>query len=304
MSHAIRVGVGGWVFEGWDETFYPPGLPAKRQLDYMSRRLTATEVNATFYRAMPASAYAKWAEASPDGFVFCLKAHRFAVTRKTKDEMKVAIDWFVGSGVSTLGAKLGPINWQFQNRAFDPDYFDAFLSQLPKEVDGLALRHALEVRHPSFDDPRFFDLLTRHGCTVIWADDDAYPKLRHEGAAFAMARLMRTRGGEHTGYPAGELSAFAKLFKGWSKHQDVFAFIISGEKALNPLAAMALQRELGIAPGAASLTEAEGMAGGKTAKPAAKAPAKAGAKKAPAGPTKKSAPAKSVAKSAAPAKKK
>jgi uncharacterized protein YecE (DUF72 family) len=314
MIHPIRVGIGGWNFEPWNETFYPRGLAAKRQLEYMSRKLTAVEVNATFYRTMPAATYARWAEEAPPGFVFSLKAHRFAVTRKTKDEMKTAIDWFMGSGVDALGDKLGPVNWQFQNKAFDSDYFDAFLSLLPKAVGGTQARHALEVRHPSYDDPRFFDLLTRHGHTVVWADDDEYPKLRHEGADFAVTRLMRTKGEEAAGYPEAEIDGFAQLFADWSKSQEVFAFFISGAKERNPAAAMALQEKLGLTPETAK--EADELATDKpgpvqvkksrAATPAKKAPRKKAATKAKKAPARKRTAAKATsptsARNAAPRK--
>ena len=41
MTHPIRIGIGGWSYEPWEETFYPADLPKKRQLEYASRQLTA-----------------------------------------------------------------------------------------------------------------------------------------------------------------------------------------------------------------------------------------------------------------------
>ena len=147
MAHPVRVGVGGWSFEPWDETFYPAGLSKAKQLSYMSRKMTAVEINATYYSSFKPETFAKWAEASPDGFVFSLKAHRYSTVRKTKDDMKKSVDLFLGQGITSLKDKLGPINWQFPGtRKFDAEYFKTFLSVLPKEKDKLPLRHALEVR--------------------------------------------------------------------------------------------------------------------------------------------------------------
>jgi uncharacterized protein YecE (DUF72 family) len=200
MAHPVRVGVGGWSFEAWDESFYPPGLPKARQMQYMSRKLTAVEVNATYYSSFKPETFAKWRDESPDGFVFSLKAHRFSTVRKTRDDMKKSVDLFLGQGITALKEKLGPINWQFPtHRKFTAEYFDTFLSVLPKEKDKLPLRHVLEVRAAGFDTPEFFDLLTQHGATVVWVDDDEFPRLRHEGAAFAVTRMMRTQPGEPTG---------------------------------------------------------------------------------------------------------
>lgn len=275
MPHPIHVGVGGWSFEPWDETFYPPGLPKTKQLNYMSRKMTAVEVNATYYSSFRPDTFAKWADASPDDFVFSLKAHRFSTVRKTKDDMKKSVDLFLGQGITALKNKLGPINWQFPGtRKFDAEYFNTFLSVLPKEKDGLPLRHALEVRGSGFDAPEFHDLLRKHGATVVYAEDDVFPKIRHESAGFAVARLMQTRASEPKGYASGDFSRFAKMFTDWSKKQDVFVFVISGAKERNPAAAMALQDKLGITP--KSSIEADELVAGraKAAAPTKKAPPK------------------------------
>lgn len=287
MTHPIRVGVGGWSFEPWDETFYPPGLSKAKQLEYASRKMTAVEVNATYYSSFKPETFAKWRDAAPDGFVFSLKAHRFSTVRKTKEDMKKSVDMFLGQGITQLKDKLGPINWQFPpTRKFEREYFDMFLSQLPKEKDKLKLRHALEVRHPSCSDPAFLDLLTKHGATVVYAEDDNFPKIRHEGADFAVARLMQTRSDVATGYGRGDIDRVAKMFTDWSKKQDVFGFIISGAKERNPAAAMALQEKLGITPDTAGDADevVAAKVKGARVKPVAKkvAPKKAVSKAAPA----------------------
>lgn len=290
MAHRVRVGVGGWSFDPWDETFYPAGLSKAKQLGYMSRKMTAVEVNATYYSSFKPETFAKWAEASPDGFVFSLKAHRFSTVRKTKDDMKKSVDLFLGQGISSLKEKLGPINWQFPGtRKFDAEYFKTFLSVLPKEIAKLPLRHALEVRGTGFDVPEFYDLLTKHGATVVYAEDDEFPKLRHEGSDFAVARLMQTRSEEPNGYPSPEIGRFAKMFANWSKKQDVYSFFISGAKERNPAAAMALQDKLGITP--KNAPEAEKKLAGKAKAPQLKAAAPKAAKK-KAVPAKKAAPKK------------
>lgn len=306
MTHPIRVGIGGWSFEPWNETFYPPGLPKARQLQYMSRKMTAVEVNATYYSSFGPSTFAKWAEASPDGFVFSLKAHRFSTVRKTRDDMKKSIDLFLGQGLTMLKDKLGPINWQFPpTRKFEHEYFDTFLSLLPREKDKVRLRHVLEVRNATCKDPAFLDLLTKHGATVVYADHDEFPMIRHEGADFAVTRMMRTQPDVVTGYSSADIDAFAKLYTGWSAKQDVFAFFISGAKERNPAAAMALHEKLDITP--ATSREADAMAGAKaSASPAKKAVSAKPVKKTSAKPAKKVAAAKAAAKTkkAAPKKKK
>jgi uncharacterized protein YecE (DUF72 family) len=284
MTHLIRVGVGGWQFDEWRETFYPAGLSHSKELQYASRKFTAVEVNATYYSSFKPDTFAKWSAETPDDYVFSLKAHRFCTVRKTKEDMATSIGMFLGQGVATLGSKLGPINWQFpETRRFDGAYFRMFLSQLPKEKDKVQLRHALEVRGEGFDTPEFYDLLAQHGATVVYAEDDAFPRLLHKHAPFAVARLMQSQPDEPSGYPAKEIDRFAKLFKGWSKNRDVFAFFISGAKARNPLAAEALLAKLGLTPKMSAKADQLAVAKGAKAKPPKRK--KAVAKRAVAGKT-------------------
>src|SRR5215510_5291895 len=130
---AIRVGVGGWTFEPWRNNFYPAGWPIARELEYASRQLTVIEVNGTYYSTQKPATFAKWREQTPDGFVFSLKANRFATNRRVLAEAGESIGRFVNSGLAELGPKLGPIVWQFApTKRFEPDDFTAFLQLLPR----------------------------------------------------------------------------------------------------------------------------------------------------------------------------
>src|SRR3954465_6651984 len=121
MDTRIRVGIGGWTFEPWRDNFYPKDLPASRELPYASRQLTAIEVNGTYYSTMKPATFAKWRDETPDGFVFSLKANRFATNRKVLATAGESIERFVASGIAGLKDRLGPILWQFMDaKKFDP----------------------------------------------------------------------------------------------------------------------------------------------------------------------------------------
>src|SRR5262249_25242729 len=105
----IRVGIGGWVFEPWRGAFYPEGLPQARELEYASRKLTAIEINATFYRTQKAESFRKWAAEAPDDFVFSLKGPQFATNRRVLAEAGQSIERFFASGLLELKSKLGPV---------------------------------------------------------------------------------------------------------------------------------------------------------------------------------------------------
>ena len=255
----IRVGVGGWTFEPWRNNFYPADLPQSRELEYASRQLTAIEVNGTYYSTQKPATFAKWREQTPDGFVFSLKANRFATMRRVLAEAGESISRFVGSGIAELGDKLGPLVWQFApTKRFDPDDLEAFLKLLPSEVDGLALRHVLDVRHESFMSPEYLALARRHGVATVFCDSDDYPSFCDITGDFVYARLMRTDPAIETGYPQPAIAEWAERARLWAAGQeppglpcveetmaplqprDVFMFFISGAKERAPAAAMAL----------------------------------------------------------------
>src|SRR6202008_2966885 len=147
---SIRAGMGGWTFESWRGTFYPDKLPHAQELKYAAEHVPTIEVNGTFYRTQTPATFAKWASEAPDGFVFALKGPRYAVNRRVLAEAGDSIKRFLDSGPTVLGDKLGPMLWQFAaTKKFDEAHFAAFLDLLPEKFDGHALRHTVEVRHPS-----------------------------------------------------------------------------------------------------------------------------------------------------------
>lgn len=237
----IRVGIGGWTFDPWRETFYPSGLPHARELAFASQKLTAIEINGTFYRTQKPETFRKWADETPDDFVFSLKAPRYATNKRVLAEAGAAIERFIASGLDELGGKLGPILWQFAaTKKFDAGDFAAFLALLPKDAKGRPLRHALEVRHESFNTPVFIEMAANAGAAVVIADSKGYPLIEGGGARFTYARLMRNRENVATGYPTEELEDWARRAKAWAADGGgVFVYFINGFKPHAPAAAQA-----------------------------------------------------------------
>lgn len=249
MPHSIYAGIGGWTFEPWRGVFYPEGLAQKRELEFASRALTSIEINGTYYSTFKPDSWMKWRDETPDGFVFSVKASRYCTNRKVLSDGKESFDRFLDQGLTALGDKLGPINWQFMaTKKFDPVDFEGFLKLLPTEKDGLRLRHALEVRNPSFDTQAFYDLAAKYGAAIVYAVDDEapeWPRIDQQTADFRYARLMSSREDQPTGMTSGELDAVADQARAWASRGDVFAYFISGAKVRNPAAAQALIARLG-----------------------------------------------------------
>ncbi|HYW16701.1 MAG TPA: DUF72 domain-containing protein [Allosphingosinicella sp.] len=258
----VRVGVGGWDYDPWRESYYPLKLPRSKQLEHMAARLTAVEINATYYKLQRPELFERWAKAAPDGFRFAIKGSRFCSNRKVLGGAGESVGRFCGQGLAELGDKLGPVLWQFTGtKKFEPDDFRAFLALLPGEVAGVPLRHVVEPRHESFRDPAFVEMARAAGVGIVFADSDEFPCIADLSGGLVYARLQRSRGDVETGYPLAEIDRWAQVAKGWAQGEspegfpyaakppevrprETYVFFISGEKARNPAAAEALIERL------------------------------------------------------------
>src|ERR1700754_853476 len=225
MAGTIRVGIGGWTFQPLRGTFFPEKWPHARELDYAASKLTAIEVNGTYYGSQKPATFAAWAKAVPDDFVFALKASRFCTNRKVLAEGGASVEKFLGQGIVELGDKLGPILWQFMaTKKFDPDDFGAFLALLPPEREGVKLTHVVDVRHESFQCPEFVALCRQHGVSIVHTHSDDYPQIGDASGPVSYARLMMTREEEATGYPPAENDGTVSVARDWAKGETGTAF--------------------------------------------------------------------------------
>ena len=261
---AIRVGIGGWNFPPWRGVFYPKGLAQAKELAYAGEHLTAIEINATYYGSQKPESFRRWASQVPDGFVFSVKASRFATNRTVLREAGDSIKRFVNSGIAELGDRLGPLLWQFAPfKKFDPADFGGFLELLPETLDGKKLRHVVEVRHDSFRSPEFVALIRKFGIAVVYAEHAKYPGIPDVTADFVYARLQKGQDDIPTAYPPKALDEWTERARTWAagsapddlervdaahklakQPRDVFVYFIHEGKVRAPAAAMALIERL------------------------------------------------------------
>ncbi len=285
---AVRVGISGWRYAAWrGGAFYPQGLVQRQELHYASRRFGAIEINGTFYSLQRATSFRRWREDTPDDFVFAVKGPRYLTHMLRLREPGGALANFFASGLLELGRKLGPILWQLPPTfPFDTDRLDAFFDALPRtqrQAAALAarhdarvkdpgwagaepeavLRHALEVRHPTFRDPAFPELLRRHEVALTVADSPEWP---FHGDATADFVYLRLHGAEElyvSGYDDAALDRWAervRIYAGGGEPEDpprlatkraprrprdVFMFFDNDSKVRAPHDAMGLIRRLG-----------------------------------------------------------
>ena len=269
----IRVGIGGWTFAPWRGSFYPASLPRAEELSFASRRMTAIEVNGTFYRTQTPDSFARWAAETPDDFVFAIKAARAATYRADPAQAASSVEHFLNSGLDRLGSKLGPIIWQFPaTRRFEAQAMAAFLRLLPPELNGLRLRHVIEAVNPSFADPAWIAMLAQHGAAPAIVEQEAAP-MADVTTDFVYARLERNSAATPDGYEEGGLAAWATRLQTWARGgtvtdlprvaqeplpeqpRDCFAFFISGDKVRAPDAAQAMLARLQTEPTRQSIVE-------------------------------------------------
>ena len=265
-SGTVRVGISGWVYPPWRGVFYPKGLAQKRELEYASGQVSTIEINGSFYSLQRPESYRAWREQTPDGFVFTVKGGRFITHMKRLLEPELSLANFFASGVLALGDKLGPVLWQLPpNFQFDARRLDDFFAHLPRttteaaaiarkhdeRLDGRALtetdadrpvRHALEVRHPSFETPALLELLREHGVAMVVADSAGkFPQIRQVTTDFAYLRLHGADELYVSGYSDEKLDDWATYVHGIAADgRDVFVYFDNDAKVHAPYNAITL----------------------------------------------------------------
>jgi uncharacterized protein YecE (DUF72 family) len=240
----VRIGISGWTYKPWRGVFYPADLPQNRELAYAAAVFGSIEINGTFYSLQRPESFAAWAAQTPDTFVFAIKGSRYITHLRRLKEIEAPLANFFASGVLRLGAKLGPLLWQLPPYfRFDPGRLERFFALLPRETEAAAalarrhdgritgrawtetdasrpLRHALEIRHPSFATPAFIDLLRAHGITLVCADAVEWPRLMDLTADFVYCRLHGSEVLYTSGYDDEALDRWAARVAAWARGEE------------------------------------------------------------------------------------
>jgi uncharacterized protein YecE (DUF72 family) len=263
----VRIGISGFSYPPWRGVFYPPNLRQKDELGFASRAFPSIELNGSFYSLQRPESYRAWHAATPVDFVFAVKGGRFVTHMKRLRNAETALANFFASGLLCLQEKLGPILWQLPpSLRFDPGVIEGFFELLPKTTQELArlsrrhdsrldgrsvveaeqdrsVRHALEVRHPSFQDARYEDLLRTYGIASCVADSAGlYPSIEVDSADFSYARLHGAEQLYVSGYSPRQLAPWADRVRKWARRGDVFVYFDNDVKVRAPFDALNLAR--------------------------------------------------------------
>ena len=269
----VRVGISGWRYEPWRGVWYPQGLPQRRELEFCGRHFPTVEINGSFYSLQRPESYEAWYRETPPGFVFAVKGSRYITHMLRLTNIEKPLANFFASGILALRDKLGPFLWQFPPMfAFSRERLEAFFELLPRtagEALTLArrrdarmigrsrlaidanrkLRHALEIRHPSFMTEEFVALLREHGIGLVVADTAGkWPKLFHVTADFVYVRLHGDVKIYTSGYTSRALASWARRIRAWEREgTDVYVYFDNDVKVKAPFDALNLMRRLGLA---------------------------------------------------------
>ncbi|HEX3373472.1 MAG TPA: DUF72 domain-containing protein [Edaphobacter sp.] len=245
MPGTVRIGISGWTYKPWRGVFYPQKLSQKKELTYAASLFPSIEVNGTFYSLQRPSSFATWRDQTPDDFVFSIKGSRFITHMRRLRNIEQPLANFFASGVLALGPKLGPILWQFPpNFQFNPELLEEFFTLLPNETHAAAtlakrhderlkgrafldpgkrraLRHAIEIRHPSFVAREFITLLRRYNIALVCADTVEWPLLMDITADFLYCRLHGSEVLYTSGYSDQALDQWAARVAAWANGNEV-----------------------------------------------------------------------------------
>jgi uncharacterized protein YecE (DUF72 family) len=268
----IRIGISGWRYEPWRGVFYPEGLAQRRELEFCGQHFPTVEINGSFYSLQRPEYYEAWCRETPPDFLFAVKGSRYITHMLRLTNIERPLANFFASGILNLKEKLGPFLWQFPEMFhFKPERLDSFFQLLPRTTEealSLArrrdsrmigrsrlaidavrpLRHAIEVRHPSFMNRDFVALLRKHGIGLVVADTAGkWPKMFDVTADFVYVRLHGDKIIYTSGYTSRALDSWAKRIRAWDRRgADVYVYFDNDVKVRAPYDAQALMRKLGL----------------------------------------------------------
>lgn len=250
---SIRIGISGWRFPPWRKVFFPQGLIQKDELHFASRQVNSIEINGTFYATQAPKSFKHWYEQTPEDFVFSVKGPQYITHIRRLKDIKEPLANFYGSGVLHLQEKLGPVLWQFPpNFPFHEDRLEEFFKLLPHDMKSAVklaknadryepdfpesaskshqkLRHAIEIRNHSFENPFFVELLRKYDVALVFADTAGrWPYLEDITSDFIYLRLHGDEELYASGYGDRILKWWGERVKSWhagKEPQNSFALL-------------------------------------------------------------------------------
>jgi uncharacterized protein YecE (DUF72 family) len=240
ISGGLRIGVSGWRYGPWRGAFYPKGLVQRAELAYASRQLTTIEINGSFYSLQDPASWGRWFDETPDDFVFSVKGpalhhpHEAPARDRCADGQLLRLGRAAARPQARAGAVAVPAELPLRPGDLRAVPGDAAVRHRPGarlaerhdhrvvdrtwlEIDAIRpLRHAVEVRHPSFVDPDFIALLRQYDVAFVAADTTGlWPEKDDVTADFVYVRLHGSQTLYQSAYTDAELDRWAARIAAW-----------------------------------------------------------------------------------------
>jgi uncharacterized protein YecE (DUF72 family) len=226
----IRAGTSGYSYKEWKGSFYPAKIAPADMLAYYAERLSAVEINNTFYRMPRREVVESWAKSVPETFRFAVKVNQRITHRKRLAGVEEELDYLLEQ-LAPLGDRLGLLLVQL------PPNLPADLVRLERFLDHLRARAcaAFEFRHASWLAEPVLTCLRDRGAALVAAETDDAPPTLHETCRFGYLRLRRTD------YRAGDLADWAARVRAlaWDEAWVFFKHEVSGPALAAEFAALA-----------------------------------------------------------------
>lgn len=165
----LYAGTSGFSYATWKGGFYPKSLAGGKMLRYYAERLNGVELNGSFYRTPPDSTLSRWADETPAGFRFCMKANR-GLTYSAEAFDRVGLARIFTERIGKMGARLGPVLLQF------PPVRQRNVALLDSLLAALARPAAAEFRHESWFHDDTYAVLRAHGGALVVTDEAKWPR--------------------------------------------------------------------------------------------------------------------------------
>jgi uncharacterized protein YecE (DUF72 family) len=239
MTCDIRIGTSGFHYKHWKGPFYPKKTPATRMLDFYVQHFDTVELNNSFYRLPPATAFDCWRESTPANFVFAVKASRFITHNKKLKDPENAIDNLLPRAAH-LGPKLGPVLFQLPPRwRVNIERLENLLQILPRDV-----RYAFEFRELSWMIPEVDSLLKKFNAAFCIYELAGYHSPLKITADFAYVRLHGPEIGKYQGnYSNEQLRTWARQIETWGRElKAVYVYFDNDQAGYAAANALTLKR--------------------------------------------------------------
>ncbi|MBD3233347.1 MAG: DUF72 domain-containing protein [candidate division Zixibacteria bacterium] len=237
---SLYIGTSGWNYDHWVGAFYPENLKPHEWLQYYFQRFDTVEINNSFYNLPKKEQFETWRKASPDNFLYSVKASRYITHMKKLKDPDEPVNNFI-SRAKILKPKLGPVLFQLPPKwRCNIERIEAFVGLLPDKH-----RFTFEFRDKSWWNDDVYNILKQHNIAFCIFDLEGEMSPKEKTADFIYIRLHGPNGAYKGKYGKRKLASWAGAINSWLDNGlDVYCYFDNDEKGYAPQDALALKEML------------------------------------------------------------